>query len=97
MGCCKSYIQEFETFSVEQDFENYLKISSIFIGPGNNRPSTESTKEIHLMQVDLIKNLEETSKSPLSYVKTLDLPLDSNDISLASWKQCKRADSSLSS
>ncbi len=89
MGCCKSYIQESEVFFNHSELEKYLKTPAGLTIQTQNRSSIESTKEILIFQDIHPQNPGNPVKSPVSYLKTLELPDDSNDMSLDSWNQAK--------
>jgi hypothetical protein len=89
MGCCNSYFQESEVVFNHEELGKCLKSPAGFSTHPQNRSSIESTKEILVFQDADHQNHGNPVISPVSHLKTLELPEDSSDMSLDSWNQAK--------
>lgn len=86
MGCCKSYLQENDTYLTDSDAYNYLKSLSTLSQLQINRTSLESTQEQENKNKLVFEIHQKKPKSPISYLHTMELPNNSNEISIDSWK-----------
>lgn len=85
MGCCKSYFQENDAYLLDLEIVNYFKSFSAL--PVNiNRNSLESTQEQEHKNKPVFEISNNKGNSPISYIHTMELPINSNEISIDSWK-----------
>ena len=86
MGCCNSYLQENDTYLTDSDALSYLKSLATLSQLHINRASLESTQEQENKSKVAFEIHDNKPKSPISYMHTMELPNNSNEISIDSWK-----------
>ena len=86
MGCCKSYFQESDSYHIDAGIVNYLRDFSALPQLNKHRNSLESTQEQEHKSKEAFEITHNKANSPISYIHTMELPINSNEISIDSWK-----------